>query len=249
MLMNSLEKLLNENNFQFFYIDNTTSTMDVAKSKINSIKNNFIILSKEQTRGRGRRGNQWISLFGNIYCSIVLSLNIPLSEYFKIGMMTSVAVKSSLEHIGIRDILFKWPNDIYCDQKKIAGIIQESVINKFNNKFLIIGLGINFLSSPILKNYKTTHIFKYVKNIKLDQYFEVFVNYFFHYFKGYIFNNNTDFVTNYKKSQVFLNEIIKVRINEKKILKGVFKGINDDGSLILQKKNDQVLIYSGQIIL
>ena len=162
MFINPLEKLLIENNFQFFYIDKVTSTMDLAKSKINSIKNNFIILAKEQTMGRGRRGTQWISLFGNIYCSIVISLNIPLNEYFKIGMITSVAVKSSLEHIGVKDILFKWPNDIYCDQKKIAGIIQESVINKFNNKFLIIGLGINFLSSPILKNYKTTHIFKYV---------------------------------------------------------------------------------------
>ena len=249
MLISPLEKLLNENNFQSFYIDNTTSTMDVAKSKINTIKNNFIILAKEQTKGRGRRGNQWISLVGNIYCSIVLSLNIPLNEYFKIGMITSVAIKSSLEHIGIKDILFKWPNDICCDQKKIAGIIQESVINKFNNKFLIIGLGINFLSSPILKKYKTTYIFQYVKNIKLDQYFEIFINYFFHYFNDYIFKNNSEFITNYKNSQLFLNEIIKVKINEKKVLKGVFKGINDDGSLILQIKDDRLSIYSGQIIL
>ena len=93
-------------------------------------------------------------------------------------MLTSVAVKHSLEHIGLVDIFFKWPNDIFCYNKKISGIIQESYLNKIEKQILIIGVGINFLSSPKNINYKTTHITEYVKNISREQYFEIFINYF-----------------------------------------------------------------------
>ena len=49
--------------------------MEEAKLKINSANKNLIVLAKEQTKGRGRRGNKWISPYGNIYCSIALSIN------------------------------------------------------------------------------------------------------------------------------------------------------------------------------
>ena len=249
MLINPLHKCLKNNNFEFFCLDSTTSTMDEAKIKINSIENNFIISAKEQTSGRGRRGNKWISFFGNIYCSIALSSYISLNEYFKIGMLTSVAIKDSLEHIGINEILFKWPNDIYCHQKKISGIIMESIINKFDKKYLIIGLGINFFSSPNIKNYKTTHISKYINNIKIEEYLEVFINYFLSYFNEYVLRNNINFIEKYKKSLMFLNENVKIKVNEKKVINGMFKGINNDGSLILQQGDKEISIYSGQIIL
>ena len=103
----------------------------------------------------------------------------------------------------------------FVTKKKISGMIQESITNKFNKNYFIIGLGINFLSSPNIKNYKTTHIFKYIKDISLEQYFEIFINYFLYYFNQYFISNNIDFIDKYNNSQMFLNQYIKITVNKK----------------------------------
>ena len=223
--------------------------MDEAKLKIDSTNKNLIVLAKEQTKGRGRRGNNWISPFGNIYCSIALSVNISSNDFFKLAMLTSVAVKRSLEHIGLIDILFKWPNDIFCHNKKISGVIQESYLNKIKKQILIIGVGINIISSPNNNTYQTTHITEYVKNINLEQYFEIFINYFLNYFSEFFLNKDIDFIFEYKRIQMFLNTNIKIKVDENKIIDGKFSGINEDGSLMLLKDNKELSIYSGQILL
>ena len=72
---------------------------------------------------------------------------------------------------------------------------------------------------------------------------------FYIYLNEYIYNNNEEFILKYKHLQMFLHDKIEIMVNEKKILKGIFKGINDDGSLILQQGKNILSIYSGQIIL
>ena len=223
--------------------------MDEARFKIDSINKNLIVLANEQTKGRGRRGNEWVSPPGNIYCSIALSINLSSKDLFKLTMLTSVAIKRSLEHIGLADVIFKWPNDVYCYNKKISGIIQESYLNKLKKQILIIGIGINFLSSPKNNIYKTTYITEYIKNISLEEYIEIFFNYFFNYFKVFSLNDDTDIILEYKKLQMFLNTNIKIKVNENKIIEGQFIGINDDGSLKLIKDYKKLSIYSGQILL
>ena len=249
MIILPLDQCLKKNNFEYFSFNSTTSTMDEAKLKIDSINKNLIVSSYHQTKGRGRRGGLWISKPGNIYCSIALLINLPNKDFFKFSILSSVAVKRSLEHIGLVNIVFKWPNDIYCYNKKISGIIQESYLNNFDKTTLIIGIGINFLSSPDNLTYQTTHINEYVKNINREQYFEIFINYFFSYFNDFFINNNTDFIIEYKKLQMFLNKKISIQIDHNKIIKGQFIGINDDGSLLIINDNKKLSIYSGQILL
>ena len=247
MIIQPLDKFLQQHNFELLLFDSITSTMDKAKFKIDSLNRNLIVLANKQTKGRGRRGGKWISPSGNIYCSIALYVNLPSNNLFKFGMLASVAVKHSLEHIGLVDILFKWPNDIYCNNKKISGVIQETYLNKNEKQILIIGVGINFLSSPKNSIYQTTHINEHVKNISREQYFEIFINYFLNFYDEFIINKNIDFVFEYKKIQMFLNTNIKIKIDENKIFEGQFIGINDDGSLMLTKDNKILSIYSGQI--
>ena len=247
MIILPINQILQRYNYEFFSVNSTTSTMDEAKFKINSVKNNFIISAEKQTKGRGRRGNKWISPPGNIYCSIALSVDVSNSDLLKYVMLVSVAVKRSLEYIGLSDILFKWPNDIYCNNKKISGVMQEAYFNKFKKQISIIGVGINFLSSPINNNYQTTCIYEYVKNISREKYFEIFINYLLNCFNEFFLNKDTDFIFEYKKIQMFLNTNIKIKVDESNIIEGQFIGINDDGSLILIKDNKKLSIYSGKI--
>ena len=157
MKMKSNLECLSKNNFKYYYMDKCTSTMEEAKKKINSINENFIIRSGEQINGIGRRGNKWISPYGNLYFSIVIKDDFEFNKHFLYNMMLCLIIKESLEHFNIKNIFFKWPNDILINSKKISGIILENY-NLKENKYLIIGTGINFSSSPKLNNYDTTHI-------------------------------------------------------------------------------------------
>ena len=81
-----------------------------------------VCISDEQTAGRGRRGNQWLSpATGNIYFSIKWCFDSPIQqiEHFSLlGLSVGIAVAEALADIGLQNHGVKWPNDIYWQQKK-----------------------------------------------------------------------------------------------------------------------------------
>tara|TARA_B100001057_G_scaffold5110_1_gene4625 strand:+ start:73 stop:375 length:303 start_codon:yes stop_codon:yes gene_type:complete len=66
-------------------------------------------------------------------------------------------VKKCISQYYKKKIYFKKPNDLLIQKKKICGILQEKV-NKLNNTYLIVGIGINLIKSPFIKNYPTTNL-------------------------------------------------------------------------------------------
>ena len=203
-------------------------------------------MANEQKNGKGRRGDIWISPPGNIYCSIALNNTIPINEYYLFSMLTSLSVKFTLEDFGENKIKFKWPNDIFYKNSKFGGMILETYNSKKNNKYVIIGIGINFISSPSIEDYQTTYIKKFVKiNNKLIFLYDFFNNFFY-----YWHNHNKlkkEISAKFYNSLMFLNEKIEINTDNNRIIKGIFKGIKHDGSLILDTDGKLVSIYSGNI--
>ena len=247
MQIMSLEECFRKNKYKYYFLETTDSTMKEIKTRLKN--NNLIVRANEQKKGRGRRGSKWISLPGNIYCSFAINTSLPINDFFIYSIFMSIVIKDSLEHIGMKHINFKWPNDVYYQDKKISGMILESFNDKNGRKFVIIGVGINFISSPNIDNYKTTNVSTYVKTINVNEYYKIFINYFFYYINKNIILNNNYFIAKYKKSLMFLGKKIKIKVNNKKILKGIFNGINKDGSLLLQQKDKFIQLYSGQILI
>ena len=107
MSHNKIEKILSNNNCNYIHLNSTTSTMEDAKKHLEKFHSNVVILADEQKKGKGRRGNVWISPPGNIYCSIALNNTMPINEYYLFSMLTSVSVKFTLENLGVNEIKFK----------------------------------------------------------------------------------------------------------------------------------------------
>lgn len=123
---------------QIFVYKSTSSTNDTAAGYAKNKNNDgVVIFSEEQTTGRGRRGNKWISKKGDsILCSIVLT-----SEQINPEMLCLTCAVAVAEAIG-NGAKIKWPNDIVLNGKKVAGILLES--KKTNNHTThILGIGIN----------------------------------------------------------------------------------------------------------
>ena len=249
MTINKIRNLIQKNNCEFVHLKKVKSTMDSIKEIIKKKNKNVILIADEQTEGRGRRGNKWISPKGNIYCSIALKNKIPLKNYFTFSILTIISIKKSLKEFGIKNIYFKWPNDIFFENKKFAGIILENF--KINNKndYVIIGIGLNYMNSPQLLNYNSTFLKNFANiNDKID-FLNNFFFQFFYYWQNYQSKKNYLY-SQFKKSLMFLNKSIKINIiNDKNYIYGKFKGINRDGSLILDQGNKIINIYSGSIIL
>ena len=240
-----IENILQKNSCNYIHLNSTKSTMDDAKKYLEKFHSNVVVLADEQKNGKGRRGNIWISPPGNIYCSIALYNTIPINEYYLFSMLTAVSVKLTLENFGENEIKFKWPNDLFFQNKKFGGMILETYKSKNNSKYVIIGIGINFALSPSILDYKTTFIKKFVKiNNKLIFLYN-FLNNFFFYWNNHN-ERKKDIASKFYNSLMFLNQKIVINTGNRSI-KGIFKGIQYDGSLILDIDNELVSIYSGNI--
>ncbi|WP_130891356.1 MULTISPECIES: biotin--[acetyl-CoA-carboxylase] ligase [Fusobacterium] len=122
--------------FRFKSID---STSDYLKDK-EDIENFDLAIAEIQTKGRGRRGNNWFSSKGMALFSFALKAekDISIEDYSKLPLVTGISVLKGIKRIEELDLKFKWTNDIYLDDKKLSGILVEKV-----NDFFIIGIGIN----------------------------------------------------------------------------------------------------------
>ena len=135
------------------------SSNDIA---INLIKKRNIraglVLAEKQKKGRGQRGKKWISYKGNLFVSIFFSLdkiNLTLKQLTKFN--ANLVIKLISQHCN-KKIRLKPPNDIIVNKKKICGILQETII-KNNIQYLIVGIGLNLVTSPKINQYPTTSLY------------------------------------------------------------------------------------------
>ena len=150
--------------FRFKKVNSTNNTAIRIIKKTNL--DYGMIISEMQNNGRGQHGKKWISYKGNLFISFFYSLekiDIALKKLTKINCLM---VKKLLSFYYKKKIILKKPNDLLINRKKICGILQETLI-KLDKKFLIVGIGINLIKSPYIRNYPTTYLSEIVnKNIK-----------------------------------------------------------------------------------
>lgn len=103
-----------------------------------------VCVAEQQTQGRGRRGRSWGSPFArNIYLSLAYETQGEMEAIQGITLVAGVALAQALESLGVRGVSLKWPNDVWLNGRKLAGILTElqgTVQDRFR---LVIGVGVN----------------------------------------------------------------------------------------------------------
>ena len=144
-----------------FNFNKVKSTNKTAIRLIRSGIDSGLVSANIQTKGKGQRGNKWISKKGNLFISIFFQINSKLSLK-KITTDNLSILKKIISSQITGKIHIKLPNDILIYKKKVSGILQE-IMYKNNKKYLIVGIGVNIISSPNIINYPTTYLNKYRK--------------------------------------------------------------------------------------
>ena len=195
-----------------------------------------LILAKEQTSGHGRRGRKWLSPPGNIYGSFVVKKVLPPSQLTLIGALS--ALQTLRDCAPTLNFWVKWPNDVYIKSLKIAGVLSETHSPKKSNKpdGAVIGIGINLNTerdffeagqvpgtSIFAETAKITCIEKFAESLQgnlLKMYQETFIN-------------PEEIYELWKKENILMGKEIEIIQESGHNLRGVFKDINRDGSLVL----------------
>lgn len=238
-------------NCKFLFHDSIESTNSEIKKNYHESNSETMIalISKKQINGKGRLKRKWISDEGDLTCSFLINKKFSIDELGKINVLISVSIIESLEELYPDiDFKLKWPNDIYLNEKKLGGILIETRIVRKFTEIIIIGVGINFISKPVIENYETTRIcdFSNVLNVK-DCFFKI---------SSFLIRNlNLFYKTNfnfYKKKWILRNKDqnnqIIIKKNDK-FFSGLFIDLDDYGSLILKTNNNNLIkIPFGEII-
>ena len=151
--------------FERLFIGNKTvrvkeigSTNTYMKQLITTNDNEIeglVVVAKNQIKGRGQQGNDWESENSkNLTLSIYLKPNVLVQNQFLISKVVSLGIVDFLKDLGLSQLYIKWPNDIYCNHKKISGILNENSIreNKVYNTIAGIGLNVNQVNFNLENN-------------------------------------------------------------------------------------------------
>jgi len=140
--------LVNSVDGRCFYFDETTSTNAFMLGHIKDLKSGDICIAEYQSAGRGRRGRQWQSPYGHhIYASMFWRLDNDMTHASGLSLVIGCSIVKSLADFGVEGLGLKWPNDIYLDGNKLAGVLIEISHSSSQQTELVVGLGINMSMS------------------------------------------------------------------------------------------------------
>jgi len=125
----------------------TNSTNDYLKELTakQHVENFTIVVTENQTAGKGQMGSKWNAEPGKnlTFSVLVRDLLLEASHIFNLNVAVAVSVAEALEDYGVPMIKIKWPNDILAGNKKVGGVLIENSFKTGGEIFSVIGIGLN----------------------------------------------------------------------------------------------------------
>jgi len=233
---------------RLLFLDEINSTNTYSKEHVNELHDKDVIYTFKQTAGRGRFDRKWVDLgSGNIYLSIILKPSLDLKQvYSNLTQYTALKLAETFEKYNVIPQI-KWPNDILIDEKKISGILAETVFKQNQLQGLIIGVGVNLNADEndfkkIDKKVTALNIETHKEINKID-FLNCFIDNFFANYEKFLNNGFKSIKDEYMKRINFLNKEITIH-NFNEDYTGIVEDISDEGSVIINNKE----FYTGDIL-
>ncbi|MFL2709888.1 MAG: biotin--[acetyl-CoA-carboxylase] ligase [Gammaproteobacteria bacterium] len=214
------------------------STNEEAK-RIKITHDFHVIISEKQTKGKGRLGKKWSSPnSGNIYMTICTENDLSISP---ISLVTALICKKAINKIAKQElIMLKWPNDILLNNKKVGGILVETEIYEEKTR-TIIGIGIN------MSIKKEESWWGDLSKFNIETKRNELINKILSDFIKISDNLNFNWIDEWRDSCIHMNKEIKTQDSDSLEKKAIFKDIDTRGNAIIETKEGQKVITSGEI--
>ncbi|MFT4032556.1 MAG: biotin--[acetyl-CoA-carboxylase] ligase [Siphonobacter sp.] len=132
------------------YLPSCHSTNDIVAMYLREDEpEGLVVITDEQTAGRGQRGNQWLARKGEnlTFSTLLRPTFLRTDEQFQLSRAVSLAVYDLLSQYC--PVKIKWPNDLYYNDKKLGGILIENTLMGSTITGSVIGIGLNINQSAL----------------------------------------------------------------------------------------------------
>jgi BirA family biotin operon repressor/biotin-[acetyl-CoA-carboxylase] ligase len=224
----------------------STNTYLKEMASVNLPKDYTVVVTEQQTKGRGQMGTTWQTEAGKNLTASVFKVfkTFKVEHQFYISMAVSLAICKTLKDYQIPKLHIKWPNDILSANQKVCGILIENVIK--NNQFTgsVIGFGLNvnqrfFENLPLASSMTLLTGVHYNKDEVLSKIL-IHLQYYFQRLEAkkyeVIKEAYESLLFRYEKPSTFTTPA-----NE--IFSGIIKGVTASGKLIVWTEDDITRIF------
>ncbi|MDU0353077.1 bifunctional biotin--[acetyl-CoA-carboxylase] ligase/biotin operon repressor BirA [Paraglaciecola aquimarina] len=226
------------------------STNQYIKNKSGDLVNGHVCLAEAQTAGRGRHGREWVSPYGaSLYLSMHWHFTGGYTVLAGLSLAIGVAVANTLKLCGIDDARLKWPNDIYAQGKKLAGVLIEVEGQIGSGCDCVIGIGLNVALPNNVKNIDQPWIdLMQISETPIDR--NQLAGYLIDELHASLLLFEQDglkpFVEQWKQLDVYANRAIRLIMGQKTI-EGIGRGIDTNGALLLETQSGLQSFHGGEI--
>ena len=133
-----------------WFFKETGSTNALAKNMVaRGAPDRTLLVTDFQTRGRGRLDRTWESPPGaNLMFSLIQRPDLELTQAFSLTLAAALSMARAVERLTGLEPLLKWPNDIFLDGRKLAGVLTELKAEKSRVAWAVVGVGLNVSAHP-----------------------------------------------------------------------------------------------------
>ena len=247
----------NESIIRLATVDSTNRYMRDNASELWSKhgESGFVVVTAgHQTAGRGQRGNTWNSNAGeNLLFSILVcpGERLKVTEQFLLSQAVALSLHEAMLHFGIETRL-KWPNDIYVDKRKLAGILLELDYAGAFVEQAIIGIGINVNQETFPPMERVPVSMKMLwkaengmqrQDFIIDDVLATILDLFEHYYTEMRFGNRDAIAAEYKRVLLGMNER-HTFFDRDGHFDAVIQDVESDGHLILRRNDGSTGRYA-----
>lgn len=229
------------------------STNQYLLNHIDKLSSGYACVAEYQYAGRGRRGRQWFSPFGsNLYLSMFWKLEQGPAATMGLSLVVGIVMAETLMRLGAKNIKVKWPNDLYVTNRKLAGILIELTGKTGDCANVVIGTGINLS----MQNPDNTIVDQQWVNLEevIREPFDrnILVAELINSLRDnlVIFESEglKPFLARWNSIDNFIDKPVKLIIGDK-VIRGIERGIDIQGGLLLEQNGEIKSYIGGEISL
>lgn len=228
------------------------STNQYLLDRITELQSGDACVAEYQQAGRGRRGRQWISPFGaNLYLSMFWRLDQGPAAAMGLSLVIGIVMAEVLKDLGAEDVRVKWPNDLYLNDRKLAGILVELTGKTGDAAQLVIGAGINLAmreTNANAINQGWINLQEAGINIDRNELAATLLNELRQSLRQFEIDGLAPFIARLRALDNFIDRPVKLLIGEQQIF-GIARGIDQQGALLLDQNGVIKPFIGGEISL
>jgi BirA family biotin operon repressor/biotin-[acetyl-CoA-carboxylase] ligase len=232
-------------------IDSTSR--DLLKKASLGASSGSVCMAEHQSGGRGRHGRRWVSPFGgNLYLSLLWRFQFGPARTTGLSLVIGVVVARTLHQIGIDSIGLKWPNDIVWQGRKLAGILVDIAGESSGPCYGVIGIGVNVrmprsaaeqIDQPWVDLKTVTY-----RPISRNRLAGNLLEHLLSAMRQFEESGLDGFLDEWRKLDVVAGQEVELSSSTGSV-RGIARGIDASGGLILEQNGVQRTYYSGELSL